>query len=203
MYLNVTTISDVTLADGKTLDRHMFHGTRSLVSSTSKQMPINQERLGKISWRLWRKALSIWATDNILKQPLGVWYKYGNEIDRIWPSYYDFIDRHLYVKSSDKFIQYSKNCKNEFVNGVHISWSPSESSAPVHVVSDDGATPWYDLYCHGVVGELIPPPISTFESYIDSTDSWEMEILQDVDMVYSCYEISEMLEGDYIHLASD
>eukprot|EP00957_Ditylum_brightwellii_P078618 5977031-Ditylum_brightwellii.AAC.1 len=58
-------------------------------------MPINQERSGKISWRLWRKAQSIWATNSILKQPLGKWYKYGNELDRIWPSYYDFIDGHL------------------------------------------------------------------------------------------------------------
>ena len=73
MYLNFTTISDVTLADGKTLDQHMFHGTRPLVSSISKQMPINQERPGKISWQVWRKALSIWATENILKRPLGNW----------------------------------------------------------------------------------------------------------------------------------
>eukprot|EP00957_Ditylum_brightwellii_P087401 6653163-Ditylum_brightwellii.AAC.1 len=43
----------------------------------------------------------------------------------------------------------------------------------------------------------------TMEQYHDSTDSWEMEILQDVGMVYSCHEISDMLEGDYIHLASD
>eukprot|EP00957_Ditylum_brightwellii_P079464 6042989-Ditylum_brightwellii.AAC.1 len=76
----------------------------------------------------------------MLKQPLGKWYKHGNEIDQIWPSYYNFIDGHLYVKASATFIQCSKNCRNEFVNGVHISWSLSESSAPVHVVSDDGAT---------------------------------------------------------------
>eukprot|EP00957_Ditylum_brightwellii_P160315 12203773-Ditylum_brightwellii.AAC.1 len=102
-------------------------------------MPINQERLGKISCWLWRKVLSIWATDNILKQPLGKWYKYGYELDRIWPSYYDFIDGHLYVKASDAFIQYSKTCKNEFVKGESISWSPSESSTPFHVETDDGA----------------------------------------------------------------
>eukprot|EP00957_Ditylum_brightwellii_P027219 2058064-Ditylum_brightwellii.AAC.1 len=126
--------------------------------------------------------MSIWAMDKILKQPLGKWYKYSDEIDRIWQSYYDFIDEHLYAKASDAFIQYSKKCKNEFVNGENISWSPLESSAPVQVESDNGATSWYGLYCHGVAGELIPPTISTFESYIDSTDSWEMKILQDVDM---------------------
>eukprot|EP00957_Ditylum_brightwellii_P165296 12585232-Ditylum_brightwellii.AAC.1 len=145
-------------------------------------MPINQECLGKISWRLWRKALSIWTTDNILKQPLGKWYKYGNELDWIWPRYYDFIDGYQYVKASDAFIQYSQNCRYEFVKGESISWSLPESSAPFHVETDNGAISWYGSYCHGVVSELIPPTISTFQSYIDNTDLWEMELLQGVDM---------------------
>eukprot|EP00957_Ditylum_brightwellii_P075850 5764788-Ditylum_brightwellii.AAC.1 len=145
-------------------------------------MPINQERPGKISWWLWRKALPIWATDNILKQPLGKWYNYSNELDWMWPSYYDFIDEHLYVKASDAFIQYSKNCINEFVKGESISWSPSESSALFHTETDDGAISWYGSYCHGAVGKLIPPTIPTFKSYIDSTELWEMELLQDVDV---------------------
>eukprot|EP00957_Ditylum_brightwellii_P010476 793844-Ditylum_brightwellii.AAC.1 len=68
---------------------------------------------------------------------------------------------------------------------------------------EDGAISWYGLYCHGVVGELIPPTISTFKSYIDSSDLWEMELLQDVDMVYSCYGIIDMIEGGYIHLDTD
>eukprot|EP00957_Ditylum_brightwellii_P027022 2043511-Ditylum_brightwellii.AAC.1 len=120
-------------------------------------MPISQERSGKISWRLWRKAMSIWATDNTLKEPLG----------------------------------------------ESVSWSPSESFAPFHVETEDGAISWHGSYCHGVVCELIPPTISTFESYIDSSDSWEMECLQEVDMVYSCHEIIDMIEGGYIHLATD
>eukprot|EP00957_Ditylum_brightwellii_P177836 13545961-Ditylum_brightwellii.AAC.1 len=42
------------------------------------------------------------------------------------------------------------------------------------------------------------------------TWNWTMEqhngmayITMDVDMAYSCHEISDMLEGDYIHLSSD
>eukprot|EP00957_Ditylum_brightwellii_P139164 10607061-Ditylum_brightwellii.AAC.1 len=38
---------------------------------------------------------------------------------------------------------------------------------------------------------------------MDSSDSWEMELLQEVDMVYSCHKIIDTIEGDYIHLATD
>eukprot|EP00957_Ditylum_brightwellii_P054081 4096445-Ditylum_brightwellii.AAC.1 len=70
MYLNVTMIPDVKLANRKTLNRHMLHGTISLMSSTAKQMPINQHQPGEIGWMLWRKAMSSWALDNTLKCPL-------------------------------------------------------------------------------------------------------------------------------------
>eukprot|EP00957_Ditylum_brightwellii_P071449 5431302-Ditylum_brightwellii.AAC.1 len=42
MYLNVTTIADVILANGKHLDPHMINNTTSLYSSKSIHMDINQ-----------------------------------------------------------------------------------------------------------------------------------------------------------------
>eukprot|EP00957_Ditylum_brightwellii_P160580 12225158-Ditylum_brightwellii.AAC.1 len=50
IYLNVTTIADVTLANGKQLDTHMYKGRRSRFSSVATHMKINQQKPGPASW---------------------------------------------------------------------------------------------------------------------------------------------------------
>eukprot|EP00957_Ditylum_brightwellii_P124936 9524349-Ditylum_brightwellii.AAC.1 len=42
LYLGVTTVSDITLADGYTLDPHVKAGNKSLLSSSSKQLQSKQ-----------------------------------------------------------------------------------------------------------------------------------------------------------------
>eukprot|EP00957_Ditylum_brightwellii_P156587 11917600-Ditylum_brightwellii.AAC.1 len=144
------------------------------MSSCAKQMPINQQCPGKASWRLWRKAMTIWALDPKLK-----------------------------VKASDKYVKYSKNSKNAFINGEYVSWQPTESSAPFYIETTDGAESWYGPYCHGVVGELYKPRISRIDSYIDILELWEGETLSDVDMVYSCHELRDMLDDRHMLIATD
>eukprot|EP00957_Ditylum_brightwellii_P174266 13267723-Ditylum_brightwellii.AAC.1 len=46
IYLNVATITDVTLASSKKLDPHMYKGDRSLDSSVATHMKINQQKPG-------------------------------------------------------------------------------------------------------------------------------------------------------------
>eukprot|EP00957_Ditylum_brightwellii_P202589 15330834-Ditylum_brightwellii.AAC.1 len=55
IYLNVTTIANVTLACGKQLDPHMYKGERSLVSSVGTHMKIHQQKPGQAGWGAWRK----------------------------------------------------------------------------------------------------------------------------------------------------
>eukprot|EP00957_Ditylum_brightwellii_P142524 10858915-Ditylum_brightwellii.AAC.1 len=70
MYLKVTTISDVTLANGKHLDPHMLNGTTSLYSSKFIHTEINQVKPGQASWNTWKKAMKLWATGVDLRVPL-------------------------------------------------------------------------------------------------------------------------------------
>eukprot|EP00957_Ditylum_brightwellii_P069944 5311700-Ditylum_brightwellii.AAC.1 len=70
MYLNITTIVDVTLANGKHLGHHMINGTMSLNSSKSIHMDINQAKPGHASWTTWKKAMKLWATEADLQVPL-------------------------------------------------------------------------------------------------------------------------------------
>eukprot|EP00957_Ditylum_brightwellii_P196360 14960855-Ditylum_brightwellii.AAC.1 len=38
-------------------------------------MDVNQDKPSIISWRLWRKAMKLWANEDTLHQSLGKWYK--------------------------------------------------------------------------------------------------------------------------------
>eukprot|EP00957_Ditylum_brightwellii_P175789 13385780-Ditylum_brightwellii.AAC.1 len=147
--------------------------------------------------------MTIWASDLKLKAPLDKWYTYGDAQERIWPSYYDFIDGHLYVKALEKHIKYSKSSKNDFINSEYVPWKPTESPAPFYIKTTDAVELWYGPYCHRVVRELHKPGISTFESYIDSLELWEREVLSDVDMVYSCRELRDMLDDGHMLIATD
>eukprot|EP00957_Ditylum_brightwellii_P211335 15366059-Ditylum_brightwellii.AAC.1 len=44
-------------------------------------MDINQDKPGIVNWQLWRRAMKIWADEDTLHQPLGKWYKSGNDLD--------------------------------------------------------------------------------------------------------------------------
>eukprot|EP00957_Ditylum_brightwellii_P101365 7725207-Ditylum_brightwellii.AAC.1 len=70
IYLNVTSIADVTLACGKKLDPHMYKGEKSLFSSVATHMKIHQQKTGQASWGVWRKAMALWARECNLKVPL-------------------------------------------------------------------------------------------------------------------------------------
>eukprot|EP00957_Ditylum_brightwellii_P024742 1869112-Ditylum_brightwellii.AAC.1 len=70
IYLNVTTIADVTLFSGKQLDLHMYKWERSLYSSVATHMKIDQQKPGPVSWGVWRKGMALWATEYDLKMPL-------------------------------------------------------------------------------------------------------------------------------------
>jgi hypothetical protein len=74
IYLNVTTIANVTFSCGKQLDPYMYKGERSLFSSVATHMKIHQQKPGPVSWGVWRKAVALWAKEYNLNVPLKEWY---------------------------------------------------------------------------------------------------------------------------------
>ena len=55
LYLQATTVSDICLVDGKTLDPAMLQGTFSQFGSRTKGLTIYQERPSETEWTLWRR----------------------------------------------------------------------------------------------------------------------------------------------------
>eukprot|EP00957_Ditylum_brightwellii_P002504 191807-Ditylum_brightwellii.AAC.1 len=70
IYLSVTTIADVPLANSKQLDLHMYKGERSLHSSVVTHMKINQQKPGSVSWGMLHKAMALWTKEYDLEVPL-------------------------------------------------------------------------------------------------------------------------------------
>ena len=71
IYLNVHTLSNITLADGYTIDPNILKGLLSLQSSTSKLPPIKQLRPAERVWTLWRKACGLFSTKGQLTTKVG------------------------------------------------------------------------------------------------------------------------------------
>ena len=82
IYLNETTIADVTLACGKKSDPHMYKGDQLLLSSAATHMKIHQQKPGSASWGAWCKAMTLWAKECDLKVPLKEWYFPASHLSR-------------------------------------------------------------------------------------------------------------------------
>eukprot|EP00957_Ditylum_brightwellii_P000145 11022-Ditylum_brightwellii.AAC.1 len=119
MYLNVTTLADIVLADGTTLDPRIYQGQHSLLSSQLKHMEIHQECPSEQSWQLWHKAMTLWTKTMKLEKPLGRWCKTRDELDQRLLVYFDHDDYALYLENTD--------------------WSPTSRHVPVKEMTQDSA----------------------------------------------------------------
>eukprot|EP00957_Ditylum_brightwellii_P043135 3268323-Ditylum_brightwellii.AAC.1 len=93
---SVTTLSDITLADGVTLDPHMRSGNISLLSSTTRQLLAKQDCPNGKSWKLWSKCMKLFAKNDQLKFPLQQWLVPTTKLQRNWPIYLDYEEATLY-----------------------------------------------------------------------------------------------------------
>eukprot|EP00957_Ditylum_brightwellii_P204623 15340168-Ditylum_brightwellii.AAC.1 len=87
VYLGVTMLSDITLADGSTLDPHMRSGNIPLYSSSTTQLKAKQAQPNKSSWKIWSKCLKLFAQSDQLKIPLTKWLIPTPQQKFKWPTY--------------------------------------------------------------------------------------------------------------------
>eukprot|EP00957_Ditylum_brightwellii_P020545 1548995-Ditylum_brightwellii.AAC.1 len=69
-YLCVTTLVNITLADGCTLDPHMRSGNLSLFSSTTTLLEAKQQHPNCTGWKLWSRCLKLFTDHDQLWLPL-------------------------------------------------------------------------------------------------------------------------------------
>eukprot|EP00957_Ditylum_brightwellii_P180486 13748700-Ditylum_brightwellii.AAC.1 len=84
-YLGVTTLADITLANGCTLDPHMRSGNILLFSSTITLLKAKQQRPNRTGWRLWSRCLKLFADHDQLRLPLTQWLQPTPTLKCKWP----------------------------------------------------------------------------------------------------------------------
>eukprot|EP00957_Ditylum_brightwellii_P110841 8454256-Ditylum_brightwellii.AAC.1 len=156
LYLQATAVADLTLADGAMFHPQFLSGQRSLLSSETKCIKINQARPSKNAWRLWRKVNKIWTSQGVLKQPLGKRLVSGPKLRQSWPMYYDQMNDTLTVKMAAGYTQYLMMGDKSlvFVDGHNIQWEISDEALSVHAASIDGGSSYTIPYVSTLESEV-------------------------------------------------
>jgi len=98
--LQVSTVADITNANGTHLDRAKLFGTPTLLSSTTKLHHVNQGEPSAEAWRFWRRACNLFSDQHgKLQCPLGPWLYPSDKLRMQHAAYYSQDESTLYVRS--------------------------------------------------------------------------------------------------------
>ena len=195
LYLQATTIADITQANGRRFDRGVLFGSANAMTSTSNWLHTNQRCPDHTSWIVWRRAMSIWASPNgDLYCPLGPWLHPANHLRRTWKTYFDPYLKVAYLRVGDAYKQYSpSNTKSIYLPtetqlcDIHHCWIPMTS-----FLLPDGSleVPPQDIQ---VTRPAHPPIAETFTEYIRLLPPWERQLLEHITLFVSPFTIIHQL----------
>eukprot|EP00957_Ditylum_brightwellii_P185620 14132960-Ditylum_brightwellii.AAC.1 len=114
-YLGVTTLADITLADGCTLDLHIQSGNLFLFSTTTTQLKAKQQHLNRTGWKLWYRCLKLFANHDQLQIPPTQWLHPAPAMKCKWPMYIVPEKNSLYIGYNDGYLQYIQSNDNSRV----------------------------------------------------------------------------------------
>jgi hypothetical protein len=196
MYLQVTTVSDLCMADGLHLDPAVADGERSELSSQTNWIHFHQGRPNEHVWLFWRRyVLPIWFNrQDELHSPLGPWLHTADKLRRRWNAYYDPRRDFLYKLHDTTFHQYDRPSRDcyEFSFGIPTSWTPDCYSIPVVAcrVNDE-----YTIQHDVPVAPRLTPTFqpSSFTEYLDHLPPNEKDLFQDLQMSQDCYAFLDLV----------
>jgi hypothetical protein len=169
LYLDVSTVSNLTTANGKFIDTAISQGHRTSLSGFSCWHKTNQAQPSSESWMQWNHVCRIWShCDGSLFSPFTLWLVPGLQLRRSWPCYFDYQDQH--------FLQLALY-DDSFIEGIEVEWSPNNHCYLVE------ATPcahiWYVTQPILPIIDSVSPFIpATFPELINTLEPWEQEMLQ-------------------------
>ena len=100
LFLQAVTLSDITQANGRTLDPLMLKGVLDRYSSNSRWHHVTQEKPLPQIWKVWQRANRLWSNEHgELHQPLQRWQHTLQRQRRAWPVYGDNKGR-IYVNTT-------------------------------------------------------------------------------------------------------
>ena len=187
LYLVATTVADLCLLDGKTLDPAKMKGHLSLTSSRTRGLKIYQERPSETEWTLWRRMcrLLIGASNGALFEPLDAWILPVATQRQHHMAYYEHEhlcheDTILWVRLNQGYVRCTPTeCFWTFQETPHVRpWTDLPNTAHPAEVKLTRPNHWQLRYVAAT--ELQPPSQSPseFDQYVSQLQEWEAELLK-------------------------
>ena len=177
LYLQVTLLSDITTGDGKFIRSEVKQSHRPLSNSATELFPY-QSSPNTAGWNLWYTFLTHLTRSpaHALIQPLGRWLHPSHALIHKWQSYIDPSTNIVYLRKQDTFEVYETlpTTPNYEYTRITVS-SPLSHSVPIDLdllgsqITRSIAIP--------TLPTLVVPPPTTFETYLQSLDQWEYQLL--------------------------
>jgi hypothetical protein len=209
LYLNVTTVSEITNARGDMIDPAMMNGNRESTISKPKWQGVNQQKPDRVSWNLWRqvcKSISHKRNNKwYLNQQLGKWVNPHQTTRRQWPFWYDGQTDTLYKETSEGITRYERMWYYFDDEGTKETTLPP-TSFPVDV---DRLHQAFRLQPNQIDNQAIehsaPRPIedaTTIQQAINQALPWEQELIGGISLLVQEETMKQAIEGD-IKIACD
>ena len=194
LYLNVVTLSDLTTIHGRQLDMNKLSGNHDLLSSRTYGTAIYQERPSESSWKLWKKANALWSRpDGSLIQPLGDWVLPLHKMRQRHPAYW--FGGRLWVNIQGQYVKcYAESHRVFRESNRACEWVSLPSQAVPMLATQSAPGVWKISHQSYILEAHNAPCAGTFRQFIASLPSWEMELLQHVEMSDDPFSIALALE---------
>ena len=204
LYIQATTVSDITLVEGTQLDLSIWKGNPSLMSSRTHGNTIYQERPYENEWTLWRRMCRklFCDKDGTLRQPLGPWILPTLAQRQQHQAYYESdllcgADTILWVRLTDseymRCTPTASPCVFQETQQTRC-WSGLPATVAPSRVESVGVDLWQ--LQHTAMFDLPDTrhiPAATFTQYVSRLPQWEAELLQYMDMAEDPFTVSDAL----------
>ena len=181
LYLNVTTVSEITNANGNIIDPGMLEGNKDSINTSSRWQAVHQKRPDKTSWKLWKrvcKSISVKIHHRqYLVEPLGSWIVKPEQMRREWPFWHDPIQNLLYHKTNGEIHEH-RRLLYDFDKDIHLVVDNIPAAAvPVDVTPQADTWRMNPHYNSWAIPQS-PPQFQDLHTVIHHMDKWEKMLLQ-------------------------
>jgi hypothetical protein len=211
IYLQATTIADITNAEGSKICDYAFGGRHSRTSESPRKSTHEwprQPRPGPKSWKAWREAIQLTlSTDGKsqkLRHPLGDWIIHQANTRQEWNWYVDTDTGELLAREGIKLhVHKAKDKATQFNNVEHWTIDHLPTTA-IPVSAIDFQVQKIPKEIKYQTAEHQDNNSKTFEDYVDTLEDWERNLLRTTGNVRDTEDVTDRINtSEKSYMVSD
>ena len=204
MYLNVLLLSDITTACGTKIDPAMYQGYPANTESTTDHHQVNQNRPNEKAWKDWRAFLHKLCgrtKDRRLIVPLKDWIVPAPQMRRQWKFYYHQPSDKLYRRTPNGFMLHKKIITDFDGDPSDFTQTLPNDAAPCSVRNT--GTTFILVRPSQTILDPEPSAPRSIHDIIDSADTWEVHLLEHLELLVPDDHLMDCLSTQTCILVSD